>query len=199
MRQTPKRRTVAVLAADAVGYSHAVATDEALALRALASSRRLIDRLIDEHGGRIFNTAGDSVLGEFPRPAEAVGCALAMQEALQGAESEGPLLTFRIGISLGEVIVDGDNLLGGTVNLAARLEAIAPAGGVCISGAVHDTIAARGEHGWQDLGLRHLKNLVEPVRVFRFVPRGASGGLQVVAEARKPRIIEIGTQRCFMV
>jgi adenylate cyclase len=188
MRQTPNRRTVAILAADAVGYSHAVATDEALALRALAASRRLIDRLINEHGGRIFNTAGDSVLSEFPRPAEAVRCALAIHDALDKAEGEGPLLTFRIGVSLGEVIVDGANLLGATVNLAARLEAIAPARGLCVSGAVHEAIVPKDGHTWQDLGLRHLKNLVEPVRVFRLVPRGASG-LPVVAEARKPLII----------
>jgi len=188
MHPLPKRKTVAVLAADAVGYSHAVATDEALALRALAASRKLIDRLMAEHGGRIFNTAGDSVLAEFRRPADAVRCALAMQEALRKSEGKDPLLTFRIGISLGEVIADGTNLLGGTVNLAARLEAVAPAGGICISGAVHDAIAPQDQHRWQDIGLRHLKNLVEPVRVFRFMPRGAVD-LPVLAEARKPRII----------
>ena len=141
MRKGLEGRSVAVLAADAVGYSHAVGIDEALALRALGNSRRIIDAVIEKHGGRIFNTAGDSVLAEFLAPAEAVRCALAMQEALRGAASENPLLTFRIGISPGDVIVDGTNLLGATVNVAARLEAIAPAGGVCISGAVHDAIA----------------------------------------------------------
>ena len=188
MRETRDRKLVAILAADAVGYSHAVATDEALALRALANSRRLIDARIEEHGGRIFNTAGDSVLAEFLGPVEAVRCGLAVQEALHGAESENLVLTFRIGISLGEVVAEGRNLLGATVNIAARLEAIAPAGGICISGAVHDTIA--GEHGqsWQDLGFRHLKNLVEPVRVFRFAG-GGTGPLPMVAEARKPLII----------
>ena len=174
MHEKPKRRTLAVRAADAVGYSHAVAMDEALALHALGNSRRLIDALIKEHGGRIFNTAGDSVLAEFPGLAEAVQCALATQAALHDAEDKVPFLTFRIGISLGEVSVDGANLLGATVNEAARLEAIAPAGGLCISGTVHDAIAEqRGIH-WQDLGLRHLKNLVRPVHVFRFVPDGTS-------------------------
>ena len=168
MRETPDRRLVAVLAADAVGYSHAVATDEALALRALANSRRLIDAHIEEGGGRIFNTAGDSVLAEFLGPAEAVRCGLAVQEALHEAGSEIPLLTFRIGISLGEVVVKGGDLLGATVNIAARLEAIAPAGGLCISGAVPDAIARGHGQSWQDLGFRHLKNLVEPVRIFRF-------------------------------
>ncbi len=165
-----------------------MATDEPLALRALGNSRSVIDPLIDEHGGRIFNTAGDSVLAEFVGPAEAVRCALTVQEALHAAEGARPLLTFRIGISLGEVVVDGENLLGATVNVAARLEAIAPAGGLCISGAVHDAIADEHRQDWQDLGLRHLKNLVKPVRVFRFVP-GATSPLPVVAEARKPLVI----------
>ena len=107
----------------------------------LATAAVVIDARIEEHGGRIFNTAGDSVLAEFLGPSEAVRCGLAVQEALHGADSELPLLTFRIGIALGEVVVDGANLLGATVNIAARLEAIAPAGGLCISGAVHDAIA----------------------------------------------------------
>jgi adenylate cyclase len=184
----PKGRSAAVLAMDAVGYSHAVGMDQALALRALDNSRRRIDAVIEEPGGRIFNTAGDSVLAEFPAPAEAVRCALAIQEALHGAASEIPLLTFRIGISFGEVIADGTNLLGATVNEAARLEAIAPAGGVCISGAVHDAIADERRNDWQDLGLRHLKNLVKPVRVFRFASAN-TGSLPVVAAARKPLII----------
>jgi TolB-like protein len=180
------RRPAAVLAADAVGYSHAVESDEALALRALANSRRIIDALVEERGGRIFNTAGDSVLAEFRRPAEAVGCGLAVQERLRAGD--GPLLTFRIGISQGEVIADGDDLLGATVNVAARLEAMAPAGGLCITGAVRDAIGDGAGPGWQDLGLRHLKNITRPVRVFRTVPASASP-LPAVAEARRPLII----------
>ncbi|MFC7399008.1 adenylate/guanylate cyclase domain-containing protein [Chelatococcus sp. GCM10030263] len=186
-----KRRFVAVLAADAVGYSHAAGMDEALALRALANSRRIIDRLICSHGGRIFNTAGDSVLAEFPAAAQAVRCAFTIQEALR--DSDRPVLTFRIGISHGEVVVEGADLLGTTVNIAARLEAMSPAGGLCITGAVHEAVAedighALG-HDWQDLGLRHLKNIVTPVRVFRAVPEGAEGALPAVAEARQPLII----------
>jgi adenylate cyclase len=190
MRKGLRGRSAAVLAADAVGYSHAVGIDEALALRALGNSRRIIDAVIEKHGGRIFNTAGDSILADFPAPAQAVRCALAMQEALDGAASEMPLLTFRTGISHGEVIPDGTNLLGATVNVAARLEAIAPAGGVCISDAVHEAIAGENGHDWQDLGLRHLKNLVKPVRVFRFAPGGANA-LPVVSAARKPLVIVI--------
>jgi TolB-like protein/Tfp pilus assembly protein PilF len=189
MGEMAKRKSVAVLAADAVGYSHAAGMDEALALRALANSRRIIDPLVNGHGGRIFNTAGDSVLAEFPAPTHAVRCAFAVQEALRGSDSGRPVLTFRIGISLGEVVVDGTDLLGTTVNIAARLEAISPAGGLCISGAVHEAIAEELVHDWQDLGLRHLKNIVSPVRVFRAVPDGAEGQLPAIAEARQPLII----------
>lgn len=185
--RTTLKRSVAVLATDAVGYSHAVATDEELAVRALANSRSLIDAAIERHGGRIFSTAGDSVLAEFRDSSGAVGCAMAMQEALRGG-GESPLLTFRTGISAGEVIVDGDNLLGGTVNMAVRLEAIAPAGGICISEAVHEAVAGERGQDWQDLGFRHLKNLTRPVHVFRFIPPEA-GPLPVVAEARKPVVI----------
>ncbi|MDW6020260.1 adenylate/guanylate cyclase domain-containing protein [Mesorhizobium sp. BAC0120] len=188
MGEAPTKRSIAVLAADAVGYSHVVATDEALALRALASSRRLIDPLIEEHGGRIFNTAGDSVLAEFPRAAEPVRCAVAIQETLRGTEGKNPLLTFRIGISFGEAIADGSNLLGATVNMAARLEAVAPAGGLCISGAVHDAIIGEIAYEWQDLGFRHLKNLIKPVRIFRLAA-GNSCAVPVVAGATKPLII----------
>jgi TolB-like protein/Tfp pilus assembly protein PilF len=189
MGEMAKKRSVAVLAADAVGYSHAAGMDEALALRALANSRRIIDPLVNGHGGRIFNTAGDSVLAEFPAPAQAVRCAFAIQETLRGSDSGRPVLTFRIGISHGEVVVDGTDLLGTTVNIAARLEAISPAGGLCISGAVHEATTGDFVHDWQDLGLRHLKNIVSPVRVFRAVPDGAEGQLPAIAEARQPLII----------
>jgi TolB-like protein len=182
------RRSAAVLAADAVGYSHAVGMDEARALAALANSRRIIDGLIAAHGGRIFNTAGDSVLAEFPLPLDAVNCAIAVQEVLHGTDSANPVLTFRIGIACGEVVVDGTDLLGSTVNIAARLEAIAPAGGLCIAGAVQEAVAGASSQDWQDLGLRYLKNIVAPVRVFRAV-LGDAGRLPTVAEARKPLII----------
>jgi TolB-like protein/class 3 adenylate cyclase len=185
MRET---RSAAILAADAVGYSHAAESDEARALQALSNSRRLIDPLIQTYGGRIFNTAGDSVLAEFRSADEAVRCGLRLQQELRAADSAEALFGFRIGISAGEVVAEGGDLLGGTVNLAARLEAIAPAGGICISGAAHEAAAGEGAEEWQDLGLRYLKNFSRPVRVFRFYPPSA-GSLPVVAEARKPLII----------
>ena len=100
MNERSSGKSVAILAADAVGYSYAVANDEALALRALGASRRIIDATIEQHAGRIFNTAGDSMLAEFAAPADAVRCALAIQQNL-GRETGTPLLAFRIGIHLG--------------------------------------------------------------------------------------------------
>ncbi|MGN6467676.1 MAG: adenylate/guanylate cyclase domain-containing protein, partial [Rhizobiaceae bacterium] len=190
MRET---RSAAILAADAVGYSHAAETNEPLALQALSNSRRLIDPLIRAHGGRIFHTGGDSVLAEFARADEAVRCGVSLQRELRAAENAEALFGFRIGISFGEVVTDGDDLLGSTVNLAARLEAIAPAGGICISGPVHDAAGAMGEE-WQDLGLRYLKNFSRPARIFRFAPPNASN-LPVVAGARKPLVIVLPLAR----
>ena len=187
MTEPSSGESVAILAADAVGYSYAVANNELLALRALGASRQIIDASIGRHAGRIFNTAGDSVLAEFIEPADAVRCATAIQENLSG-EAGTPLLAFRIGIHLGGVVADGANRLGATVNTAARLEAIAPAGGLCISGEVLDALDEKIELDWQDLGLRHLKNLVKPVRVFRLLPQGARPS-EVVAEARKSLVM----------
>ena len=127
------------------------------------------------------------MLAEFPWPADAVRCALAIQRNLSRATGT-PLLAFRVGIHLGGVVTEGGNLLGATVNTAARLEAIAPAGGLCMSGDVYDALAGTIELESEDLGLRHLKNLIKPVRVFRILPPGATSS-EVVAEARKSRVM----------
>ena len=120
-------------------------------------------------------------------PADAVRCALAIQQNLS-RETGTPLLAFRIGIHLGGVVAEGGNLLGATVNTAARLEAIAPAGGLCMSGDVHDALEGTMQLESEDLGFRHLKNLIKPVRVFRVLPPGARSS-EVVAEARKSRVM----------
>ena len=174
----------AILAADAVGYSRSMSVDEIRTVQALAESRRVIDPLIATHHGRIFNTAGDSVLAAFDEPQAAVACAFAIQQAL-GREDGPARLVYRIGVSFGQAIVDGDNLLGETVNVAARLEAMAPAGGLCISGDVHQRLEDVSG-AWQDLGLRHLKNLVRPVRVFRCGAQGSAEPLDTISPVRRP-------------
>lgn len=177
--------TTAILAADAVGYSRSMSVDERRTLKALAESRRVIDPMVASHGGRIFNTAGDSVLAAFPSSRAAVACALAMQEAL-GRSDGTARLVYRIGISFGSAIAEGDDLLGDTVNVAARLEAMAPAGGLCVSAEVFGALDAEAGEGWQDLGLRHLKNIVRPVRVYRRAAEGSAEPPDAVSQARRP-------------
>lgn len=176
----------AILAADAVGFSRSMSVDELRTVQALAESRRVMDPLIAAHGGRIFSTAGDSVLAAFDDPRAAVRAAVAMQEALTGGDGSARLV-YRVGVSYGSAIMDGDDLLGDTVNIAARLEATSPAGGICISGEVHEQLADDAE-GWQDLGLRHLKNLVRPVRIFRRTVAGTAEPADAVARARRPML-----------
>ncbi len=173
---TIKRRLTAILAADAVGYSRQMSENEEAAVQVLAGQRAIIDPLIVAHEGRIFGTAGDSVLAEFPSSVEAVRCAVEIQEALQTHNDAAPelrRLEFRIGINFGDVMVDGTNILGDGVNVAARLESIAEPGGICISSSVYDQIIGKLSIGFVDLGEKSLKNISRPIRVYRF---NRSGG-----------------------
>ena len=139
MCATPiKRRLVAILAADAVGYSKLMAKDEEGTMRILAAHRAMIDGIIELQEGRIVNTAGDSVIAEFDSPVQAVRCAVEIQDALRTRNDSLPedqRLVFRIGVNLGDVMVKGDDLLGDGINVAARLESIADPGGICMSSA----------------------------------------------------------------
>src|SRR3954470_8858819 len=135
-----ERRLAAILAADMAGYSRLMEQDEVGTLRRLTAHRQAMDRLIADHGGRIANTAGDSVLAEFPSAVDAVRCAAQVQEALAAANQDMPeakRLRFRIGVHVGDVLVRGGDLLGDGVNIAARLEGIAEPGGICISDAAY--------------------------------------------------------------
>ncbi len=170
-----KRRLTAILAADAVGYSARMAENEERTLGTLAGHRRLIDSLIADHGGRIVGTAGDSVLAEFGSSVEAVRCAVEIQEALATRNESLPepeRLHFRIGINLGDVIVDGADILGDGVNVASRLEGIAEPGGICIASSVFDQISGKLNLGFEDIGERSLKNIGRPVRAYRVARAG---------------------------
>ncbi len=130
-----ERRLAAILAADVVGYSRLVGEDEEGTLRTLGTCREVIDGLVTEHHGRVFGSAGDSVVAEFASPVEAVRCAANIQRDLERRNADLPedrRMRFRIGINLGDVIVEGDNLLGDGVNVAARLETLADAGGMSV-------------------------------------------------------------------
>jgi adenylate cyclase len=162
-----ERKLAAIFAADVAGYSRLMESDEVGTMRSLMTHRELIDHLIAEHGGRIANTAGDSILAEFPSAVDAVQCAVEIQRRLE-VDLSHPKLQFRIGVHVGDVIVRGGDLLGDGVNIAARLQALAEPGGICISGAAHDYVRKILPLAFADLGLQQVKNIAEPVRVYAF-------------------------------
>src|SRR5215471_3643301 len=143
--------------------------DEEATLRTLSSYRTVIDLLIERHRGRFVNSAGDSVLAEFASVVEAVNCAVGIQTAL-GAENANlqpeRRMNFRIGVNLGDVMVEGEQIYGDGVNVAARLENLAEPGGICISQTVHDQIKNKLALSYQDLGSQRVKNIAEPVRAW---------------------------------
>jgi TolB-like protein/Flp pilus assembly protein TadD len=173
-----ERRLAAILAADVAGYSRLTGADEEGTLARLKAHRReLIDPKIAEHRGRIVKTTGDGMLVEFPSVVDAVRCAVEVQQAMPerntGVAADN-CIEFRIGINLGDVIVEGDDLYGDGVNIAARVEALADAGGVLVSNTVHDHVRDRLPFAFEDLGEQQVKNIARPVRVYRVRDTGAA-------------------------
>ena len=164
-----ERRLAAILSADVVGYSRLMEADEEATIRVLSECREAIDKLIADYHGRVFGSAGDSVIAEFTSAVEAVRCAIEIQQHQEahGADlSEDRRMRLRIGINLGDIIVDGDNLLGDGVNVAARLESLAQSGGICISGNVFEQVHGKVDQVFYDLGEHRVKNISKPVRVY---------------------------------
>ncbi len=184
-----ERKLTAILCADVFGYSRLMGENEEATLRTLSSHRKLIDSLIEQHHGRFVNSAGDSVLAEFASVVNAVQCAVEIQTTLKSANANlarDRRMEFRIGVNLGDVMVDGEQIYGDGVNVAARLESLADPGGICISGKVHDEIRSKLALGYEDLGGQQVKNIAEPVRVFRLLPEaGASTTSKNQRVARK--------------
>src|SRR5260370_19451600 len=173
---TATRLLAAILAGDVAGYSRLMGADEEGTLERLKALRHeLVDPKIAEHRGRIVKTAGDGLLVEFASVVDAVRCAVEVQLAMPerntsvAAESR---IELRIGINLGDVIVEGDDLYGDGVNIAARIEALADAGGVFVSNTVHDHVRDRLPFVFEDLGEHQVKNITRPVRVYRVRPQG---------------------------
>ncbi|HJY80934.1 MAG TPA: adenylate/guanylate cyclase domain-containing protein [Candidatus Binatia bacterium] len=165
-----ERKLAAILSADVKGFSRLMGEDEEATLRTLTASRQVTDTLIQQHRGRIVGTAGDSILAEFASVVDAVQCAVEIQTALKTENANLPTnrrMEFRIGINLGDVMVEGEQIYGDGVNIAARLEALAEAGGICISGAVYEQIKNKLTLHYEDLGEQVLKNIAEPVQVWR--------------------------------
>ena len=172
-----ERRLAAILAADVEGYSRLMGADEVGTLRDLTQRRAILDALIAAHRGRIANTAGDSVLAEFGSAVDAVQCAVEAQAALAGANADLSLdrhINFRIGIHVGDVMIKAGDLFGDGVNIAARLQSLASAGGTCISGSAHDQVRKILPFAFTDLGAQQVKNIEEPVRTFAVSAIGAS-------------------------
>jgi len=166
------RRIAAILAADVVGYSRLVGDDEEGTLARLRALRRdRVDPKIAEHRGRIVNTTGDGLLVEFASAIDAVRCALAVQRSMAAEAGEPPerQIQFRVGINVGDVLADGDDILGDSVNIAARLEAIAEAGGICLSAAAYEQVRGKIELAVVDIGEQDLKNIARPLRTYRAV------------------------------
>jgi class 3 adenylate cyclase len=184
-----KRKIAAIFAADIAGYSRLVAEDEEETLRRLASYRSVTDDFIARSGGRIFNTAGDAVLAEFPSAVEAVRCAIDIQESLRTRNMAYPAsrqMSFRIGITIGDVVErdDGD-LLGDGVNIAARLEGLAEAGGICVSRSVHEQVANKLSVQFADIGAQEVKNIPTPVHAYMVAMR-REDGTYAAPQIKKP-------------
>ena len=190
-----QRKLTTVLAADAEGYSRVMDADEVRALGALRDARSVFSKFIQRHHGRIANTAGDGLIAEFPSVVEAVQCAIEVQQELGSRRGDpGGTLRFRIGIHLGDVMVDGDDLLGEGVNLAARLQTMAEPGGILISQQVYDQVHAKLSVGFDYLGEKRPKNFSEDVPVY-CVSRGkkkrkSGKGNQSAPKSRPSQISE---------
>jgi class 3 adenylate cyclase len=186
-----KRKIAAIMAADIAGYSKLVAEDEEETVRRLAAYRAVIDDFIAKAGGRVFNTAGDAVLAEFPSAVEAVRCAIDIQESLRTRNLAYPSsrqMNFRIGITIGDVIERDGDLLGDGVNIAARLEGLAQVGGICISRAVHEQVANKLSVQFADIGEQQVKNIPTPVYAYMLQLRGEDGLKAAAAPKSAPPV-----------
>ena len=165
-----ERRLSAILAADVVGYSRMMGADEAGTLDALKAMRaEVVDPKVAAHQGRVVKLTGDGILGEFPSVVNAVACAAAIQMEMRDRNSDTPRqrrFQFRIGVDLGDVIVEGDDIYGDGVNVAVRLQSVAKPGGIVISQSVRDQIGNRLDMAFEDYGEKKLKNIERPVRVY---------------------------------
>ena len=166
-----ERRLAAILVADVVGYSRLMGEDEAGTLTALkAHQAQFIDPAIAKHKGRIVRLIGDGALVEFGSVVAAVECAVAIQRGMVERNASVPhdkRIELRIGVNLGDVIIDGDDIHGDGVNVAARLEGLAERGGICISGKVFEEVANKLDFGFEDMGAQAVKNIAKPVRAYR--------------------------------
>jgi adenylate cyclase len=182
-----ERKLAAIFSTDVAGYSRLMGDDEEATIRTLTACRAVISSLIQHHRGRVVDSPGDNMLAEFVSVVDAVRCAVEIQHALKVSNEELPdyrQMQFRIGINLGDVIVEGERLYGDGVNIAARMESLAVPGGICLSGPVHDHVENKLALTYEDLGEQTVKNIAKPVRVFRVVMDAAALALAEQAALR---------------
>ncbi len=185
-----ERRLAAILAADVVGYSRLMERDEAGTLAALKSRRaEILQPMVSKHRGRIVKVMGDGVLVEFASAVNAVACAIELQAAMDKANAgttAGQHIVLRIGINLGDVMVEGSDLYGDGVNIAARLEGLSEPGGLCISGSVFEHISGKLPHSFVSLGMKTLKNIDRPIQIYGLAGEGGVGPTVSAAELSLP-------------
>src|SRR5262245_34278328 len=197
-----ERRLAALFAADVVEYSRLMGADEEGTLAALKAHRReLIDPLLTQHQGRIVKTTGDGLLIEFASIVDAVRCAVVMQQGMDSRNAnveESQRIRFRVGINVGDVIVeDDDDIFGDGVNVAARLEALAEPGRICVSATVREHVAEKLPIGFTDLGEHNVKNIARPVHVYRIESHGeARSAAAARPQSAPPALPEIGRASC---
>lgn len=187
-----ERKLAAILAADVEGYSRLMHVDEERTLATLTTHRKIVDDLITAGRGQISGTAGDGLLAEFASVIDAFYCAIAIQQALAVANADLPdeaKMLFRIGINVGDVMVKDDGIFGDGVNIAARVEALAEPGGICVTRGVRDHLRDRMDTEFEDLGEHGVKNIPRSVRVFRvlFDPLGKSDPARSPSRSSRPR------------
>ncbi len=200
--QEVKRKLTAILSADVKGYSRLMGEDEKGTVRTLNAYKEVMTRLIQHHHGRVVDAPGDNVLAEFASVVDAVECAVEIQKELKTRNAELPenrRMEFRIGVNLGDVIEDGEQILGDGVNIAARLESLSEAGGICISGTAFDQVRNKLELGYEYLGEQSVKNIALPVRVYKVLAEPEAAGKVIGEKKAKPRQRQMATMGLVVV
>src|SRR5712671_7663194 len=185
-----KRKIAAIMAADIAGYSKLVAEDEEETLRRLESYRAVFADFVNRFSGRIFNTAGDAILAEFPSAVDAVRCAIDVQESLRTRNLAYPAsrqMSFRIGITIGDVVERDGDLLGDGVNIASRLSGLAEPGGLCVARTVHEQVANKLSVAFVDIGEQEVKNIPTPIHVYALALGGKGRRFRALAPTSKKR------------
>ena len=186
-----QRKLAAILVADVVEYSRLMGDDEEATLNMLRVSRGVIETLVEKHSGRVFAGAGDSALAEFASPVEALRCAVEIQQEIDNRNTDVPearRMRFRIGVNLGDVMVEEGNLYGDGVNVAARLESLAEHGGICISHPLLEQVRNKMDLGYEYLGEQEAKNIAEPVRAYRVILEPEAAGVVLDSKAKRTGI-----------